>query len=480
MDTQNLISGNTNLDKNKQHNSLWTLTIVFAVSLPFLYQILKQETTTNEFVKSSSQVVTYLPDGLNINYTELMLDADQEEINEDYEEDTDEIEEFDDNFTKHGDNWDANHVSKLDRIKVPSISNEEYQKILDVQTERLTLYNSYCKKYKRKKRVPDFQNLNFTYFQFQKVHRIFYSAKNKFSELNSVKPAGIHEDSDLDLPSEFKKTTISKSSITGRYGSKFTFCIPPKTGTTNWQREFIKNFLHPHKPTENMLDPPMIFKVHPRVSQIGGTAQTLTKMAKKEGLLDKNPSGKGKSKQLNMKLRKNVVGSSADFFRGINVRHPFARLVSAYRQKFGTKYYTRHKATYQQWGKIMLYFDKKLYPDYESEDYIASFSSFLRMIVYLKHQKFMNPHWKSYEYLCSPCTFPYEYISQTETAANDSRVFFDRIIGDRDQSIQGAYGGHVFKARPFFKDVKPALVQKVYEIYREDFLMFGYTIYDDF
>ena len=418
-------------------------------------------------------MVTYFPAGLNINYTSLMLNAEQEDIDEDYEEDTDEIELDEENFTKHGDNWDANHVAKLDRIKVPGISNQEYQKILDVQTERLANYNNYCEKYKQRLRVPDYENLNFTYFKFPKVHRIFYSAKNKFSELNSVTLAG---SSDLDLPSEFTKTTISENS-----GSKFTFCIPPKTGTTNWQREFIKNFLYPHKPTENMLDPPMIFKVHPRVSQIGGTTQTLSDLARQEGL-DNNPRGKGTPSRanLNMKLRKNVVGSSSDFFRGINVRHPFARLVSAYRQKFGTKYYTRHKATYQQWGKIMQYFDKKLYPEYQNDEFIASFSSFLRMIVYLKHQRFMNSHWKSYEYLCSPCTFPYDFISRTETAANDSRVFFDRIIGDRDQSIQGAYGGHVFKARPFFKEVKPALVQKVYEIYKEDFSMFGYTIYDDF
>jgi len=374
MDTQNLISGNKKSDKDTQHNNLWTLTIVFAVSLPFLYQILKQETTTNEFVKSSSQVVTYLPDGLNINYTLLMLDAEQEEIDEDYEEDTDEIELDDENFTKHGDNWDANHVSKLDRIKVPSITNQEYQRILDVQTERLTLYNSYCKKYKKRYRVPDFQNLNFTYFNFQSVHRIFYSAKNKFSELNSVKPAGDYDlTPGLDLPSDFKKITVSKNS-----GSKFTFCIPPKTGTTNWQREFIKNFLHPHKPTENMLDPPMIFKVHPRVSQIGGTKlpffnETMNKlsMAKKEGRsyesIGKKQGGKGAKgsksrKTLGMKLRKNVVGSSPEFFHGINVRHPFARLVSAYRQKFGTRYYNRHKGTYIQWGKIMLFFDKKTVP----------------------------------------------------------------------------------------------------------------------
>ena len=74
--------------------------------------------------------------------------------------------------------------------------------------------------------------------------------------------------------------------------------------------------------------------------------------------------------------------------------------------------------------------------------------------------------------MCSPCVFPYEFISKTETAGNDSRLFFDITTGDRDQSIQGAYGGAPFKARPFFKDVKPELVQKVYDIYKEDFLKY--------
>merc|ERR1712066_986681 len=94
---------------------------LFAVSLPFLYQVLREQTVTDEFVKSSSQVVTYLPNGLNINYTLLMEEADQEEVDSDYEED-----ENDDDY------GNANHASKLDRIRLPEISDTEFQKIKDV------------------------------------------------------------------------------------------------------------------------------------------------------------------------------------------------------------------------------------------------------------------------------------------------------------------------------------------------------------
>lgn len=95
---------------------------------------------------------------------------------------------------------------------------------------------------------------------------------------------------------------------------EFVYCLPLKTGTTNWQRGFVKNF-SPNI-TEKYLNPPLIFKMLYRVSYI----ESLDK--RRRALIDRS------------------------IIRGINVRHPFSRLYSAYHQKFELTYYKKYENAY--------------------------------------------------------------------------------------------------------------------------------------
>merc|ERR1712173_489977 len=100
-----------------------------------------------------------------------------------------------------------------------------------------------------------------------------------------------------------------------------------------------------------MLTPPLLFKIYPRVSDIVPEAN---------GGRRKYKIGNLKRVQLRaLKRRKKVLAASESSIHGINVRHPLARLVSAYRQKFEKNYYEEHEAIYRSYGKLMRYFDNK-------------------------------------------------------------------------------------------------------------------------
>ena len=138
------------------------------------------------------------------------------------------------------------------------------------------------------------------------------------------------------LPAEnFKPTRLQEDHLPTRHtffldAYKATACLPLKTGTTNWQRalgalRFVKN----GKP---QVDPAGInstdaFKLLPRYHPIYDSSFSQAK----RGNIFKNCQANG--------LQNRVKSSS--YLRFINVRHPFSRLFSAWRQKFATEFRNR-------------------------------------------------------------------------------------------------------------------------------------------
>lgn len=78
-----------------------------------------------------------------------------------------------------------------------------------------------------------------------------------------------------------------------------------------------------------------------------------------------------------------------DFVRWINVRHPFSRLLSAWRQKFD-KNYSGVDQYMKYVEKIQLF--KGSEPD---DDHVASFDGFLSYTANVANDEFYNEHWKS-------------------------------------------------------------------------------------
>ena len=90
----------------------------------------------------------------------------------------------------------------------------------------------------------------------------------------------------------------------------------------------------------------------------------------------------------------------------------------------------------------------------------------------------MNRHWKPFISRCSYCSVPYAVISKVETFEEDKR-FIGEMAGVQFEDIQenrSSGGGTNELARKYFAQLDVQTVDQLYELYKVDFEMFGYSL----
>ncbi len=96
----------------------------------------------------------------------------------------------------------------------------------------------------------------------------------------------------------------------------------------------------------------------------------------------------------------------------------------------------------------------------------------------------MNIHWTPIYRLCFPCSVRYTAITHTENLSVESADFFRQAlnysslaVSDTKQAYHGGLGrpstGEL--AVGMFGGVPTELVEKVYRVYENDFLLFNYS-----
>lgn len=158
------------------------------------------------------------------------------------------------------------------------------------------------------------------------------------------------------------------------------------------------------------------------------------------------------------------------YFKFVFVRHPFDRLVSAYRNKFNNSLNTVFPEIY---GRQII---RNYRPNADnaslSTGQNVTFEEFLRFAIDT-HPAKQNEHWQVYDYLCSFCAVNYDFIGNYETLDSDARFVLNRI-GGRHISFPKAppVRSHVWTG--VFANLSRELVRQVWEKYSEDFEMFNY------
>lgn len=160
------------------------------------------------------------------------------------------------------------------------------------------------------------------------------------------------------------------------------------------------------------------------------------------------------------------------------VRHPFERLVSAYRNKFLDSYnLTFFKDLYGRY--IIKHYrtnpDKKSLRTGEG----VSFTEFVKYILN-NNPETADRHWRRYDFLCHPCLIYYDYIGKFENLVSDSSALL-RLL-EVDDKVQFPYNktsnysvSTSALAKHFFRQLPSDLKTKLYEYYRDDFKLFGYS-----
>ena len=191
-----------------------------------------------------------------------------------------------------------------------------------------------------------------------------------------------------------------------------------------------------------------------------------------------------------------------DYFKLINVRHPFDRILSAYH------HFTRKvPGTLRGPGLIQLKYISKLFNTTHTRVTLEQFLQFLVSPAHLHSAViYHDRHWDSYARSCKVCSVGYEYILRTETSLTDSQPVLTRFDYPADylatfkpqnqnpnqrkerappdeatDDITAQYDEHSIRSMnsfekqlPEFSEINKVLLSRLYDKYRFDFEAFGY------
>ena len=103
----------------------------------------------------------------------------------------------------------------------------------------------------------------------------------------------------------------------------------------------------------------------------------------------------------------------------LNTRHPFERLLSAWRDKFLLKHSPKRQGYFLP--SIKHFEDTDLIPS----GYGASFEAFAQFRAANPSDYVHNRHWRTITHLCNPCHFTYDMILHLENVQQVKRIIFE-------------------------------------------------------
>ncbi|XP_054723286.1 carbohydrate sulfotransferase 11-like [Uloborus diversus] len=161
-------------------------------------------------------------------------------------------------------------------------------------------------------------------------------------------------------------------------------------------------------------------------------------------------------------------------------RHPYERLLSAYRNKLEESYVDYFRTRF---GTEII---KKFRPNPSEESiekgHDVRFLEFIQYVTSLNVEdwkKAFNEHWRPVFDLCFPCHIKYDFIGKYETLSDDA-TFILRKTGistkvkfpDRLQSYKKQPTGDLMQL--YYRNISTNLHRKLFEVYKEDFTLFEY------
>lgn len=162
------------------------------------------------------------------------------------------------------------------------------------------------------------------------------------------------------------------------------------------------------------------------------------------------------------------------------VRHPFERLVSAYRDKFelGSKF----DFIYLSYAADILKIRYTGGTDVKKKAKLSKLPrpSFVQFIDYLLRTdvRKYNTHWRPYWIHCNICKIQFDIFAKFETLADDMETIRD-VAGLGKEDIQLPWtnrkDANSNRTAEYFKPLGRERVQRLFKIYQIDFEMFDYS-----
>jgi len=152
-------------------------------------------------------------------------------------------------------------------------------------------------------------------------------------------------------------------------------------------------------------------------------------------------------------------------------RHPFARLVSGYRDKLESK-----KLSYEGFAKPIIKFARGRW---SGEEKVPSFVEFVRYLINTDVNNY-NIHWKPLYLMCRVCKFTYTHIIHFEELQEEWPQFVADVKLEDDLVLpwRNRVKGEESHSS-YFKAISQEEKRRLYNKFQPDFLMFGYHVDDE-
>ena len=201
------------------------------------------------------------------------------------------------------------------------------------------------------------------------------------------------------------------------------------------------------------------------MARLAGSNRTLTPLSNHEEFLQS--LGIPRMFLIPKQDRQNILHDYSTF---MFVRHPFDRLVSAYVNKFKMADVVYHKKYGCQ--IIKLFRANSTKGDLQKCNDVT-FQEFVKYVIHLyRTDGSFDPHWRPFHELCDPCHVPYDFIGKMETMSMDKsfvmRNFFKTTVLDLPKVNPKD------DDKPYMAEISPEDKDILYDIYKQDFLLFGY------